>query len=307
MKQILLALAVAFAVVSPLGARTFGPLVTPTEIETAAPAPIILDTRGPAYDQGHIPGALSAPYGLFRGPAENPGALVPVEELQARLRALGLTKDRPIVIVHQGKDDSDFGSAARVYWTLKSSGFTDLSILNGGMNAWLAAGLPVETGKKVVPVPSDVTITFSDEWLATTDDVAKIVEGKQTAQLLDARPTSFFEGKQAHEVASRPGTLPGAESVPHSQFFVGGSPAIGGETTAKDVAAKLGLKQDEEIVSFCNTGHWAATDWFALSELAGVPDVKLYPDSMVGYSQTDLPMQNTPGLWQNLKRQLGGN
>ncbi|RWR33719.1 sulfurtransferase [Sinirhodobacter populi] len=306
MKQILLALAVAFAAVSPLGARTFGPLVTPTEIEAAAPAPIILDTRGPAYEQGHIPGAISAPYGLFRGPAENPGALVPVDELQSRLRALGLTKDRPIVIVHQGKDDSDFGSAARVYWTLKSSGFTDLSILNGGMNAWLAAGLPVET-EKVVPVPSEVTITFSDEWLATTDDVAKIVEGKETAQLIDARPTPFFEGKQAHEVASRPGTLPGAESVPHSQFFVGGSPAIGGETTAKDVAAKLGLKQGEEVVSFCNTGHWAATDWFALSELAGVPDVKLYPDSMVGYSQTDLPMQNTPGLWQNLKRQLGGN
>ncbi|RWR04857.1 sulfurtransferase [Paenirhodobacter populi] len=306
MKQILLALAVAFAAVSPLGARTFGPLVTPTEIEAAAPAPIILDTRGPAYEQGHIPGAISAPYGLFRGPAENPGALVPLDELQSRLRTLGLTKDRPIVIVHQGKDDSDFGSAARVYWTLKSSGFTDLSILNGGMNAWLAAGLPVET-EKVVPVPSDVTITFSDEWLATTDDVAKIIEGKETAQLIDARPAPFFEGKQAHEVASRPGTLPGAESVPHSQFFVGGSPAIGGETTAKDVAAKLGLKQGEEVVSFCNTGHWAATDWFALSELAGVPDVKLYPDSMVGYSQTDLPMQNTPGLWQNLKRQLGGN
>ncbi|MFT4149810.1 MAG: rhodanese-like domain-containing protein [Paracoccaceae bacterium] len=307
MKRLVLALIVALASTSPLAARTFGPLVTPTEIQAAEAArPIVLDTRGPAYDQGHIPGAISAPYGLFRGPAENPGALVPVDELQSRLRALGLTTDRPVVIVHQGKDDSDFGSAARVYWTLKSTGFTDLSILNGGMNAWLAAGLPLET-EKVVPTPSDITISFSDEWLATTDEVERIVDGQEAAHLIDARPPAFFEGKQAHEAAARPGTLPGAENLPHSQFFVGGSPAIGGVSTAKDVAAKLGLKQGEEVVSFCNTGHWAATDWFALSELAGVPGVKLYPDSMVGYSQTGKPMENTPGLWQNLKRQIGGN
>jgi thiosulfate/3-mercaptopyruvate sulfurtransferase len=60
-------------------------------------------------------------------------------------------------------------------------------------------------------------------------------------------------------------------------------------------------------VSFCNTGHWAATDWFALSELAGIENVKLYPDSMVAYSKTDNEMANTPGLIGNLLRQVTGN
>ena len=39
------------------------------------------------------------------------------------------------------------------------------------------------------------------------------------------------------------------------------------------------------LVSFCNTGHWASTNWFALSEIAGIPNVKLYPESMVGWSK----------------------
>ena len=42
----------------------------------------------------------------------------------------------------------------------------------------------------------------------------------------------------------------------------------------------------KELVSFCNTGHWAATNWFALSELAGVEGVKLYPESMVDWANS---------------------
>jgi thiosulfate/3-mercaptopyruvate sulfurtransferase len=67
----------------------------------------------------------------------------------------------------------------------------------------------------------------------------------------------------------------------------------------------LGLEGDEEVISFCNTGHWAATHWFALSELAGIENSKLYAASMVEYSNFDLPMENTPGIFKNLLRQIG--
>ena len=40
------------------------------------------------------------------------------------------------------------------------------------------------------------------------------------------------------------------------------------------------------FVSFCNTGHWAATNWFVLSEIAGIEGVKLYPESMVGWTRS---------------------
>ena len=57
-----------------------------------------------------------------------------------------------------------------------------------------------------------------------------------------------------------------------------------------------------ERVAFCNTGHWAATDWFALSEIAGHKNVKLYAGSMVDWTQAPdaLPMDNVPNRFEQL-------
>lgn len=284
--------------------NTFGPLIAPDALHAALPgdAPLILDIRGDAYAESHIPGAISAPYAAFRGPSDNPGQVVPEDQLEATLQGLGVTFEKPIAIVHEGDSDTDFGAAARVYWTLKSSGLTQLAILNGGMTAWEAANLPLDA-TAALPVPSSIDITFSDEWLAGTSDVASVVKGERDAVLVDARPASFYEGKEAHGAAERPGTLPGAQNVTHSVWFKDGKAIVDG-AAASDLMATLGLRKDTEIVSFCNTGHWAATDWFAMSELAGVPNVKLYPESMVGYSKTDNEMANVPGLFQNLLNKI---
>ncbi|MDT1062079.1 rhodanese-like domain-containing protein [Paracoccus sp. CPCC 101403] len=288
-------------------AADFGPLISAEQLNaqtTGSDAPLVLDIRGEAYGQGHIAGAISAPYERFRGPETNPGALVPEDQLEATLRELGVTLERPVVVVHQGEDDSDFGAAARVYWTLKSSGVSHLAILNGGMGAWSGAGLPLET-RANAPVPSNVDITFSHQWLATTEDVSTIIGGEHKAKLLDARPEAFYQGQKAHPQAAKPGTLPGAENISHAVWFKDPTEVMDAPSAA-EVAAKLGIGKADPVVAFCNTGHWAATEWFALSELAGVEDAKLYPDSMVGWSQSGGQMQNTPGLMQNLMNQIRG-
>lgn len=285
-------------------AETFGPLIDPATLSQKLDSnpPLVLDIRGGAYDEGHIPGAVSAPYAEFRGPKDNPGQLIPEDKLETLLQGLGVTLDRPVVVVHQGNTDTDFGAAARVYWTLKSSGVSQLAILNGGMSAWSSADLPVDVAA-IEPTPSDIDITFSTQWLADTQTVADVVEGRREAVLVDARPADFYDGKKAHGAAARPGTLPGAVNVAHSTFFEGGQTAIDSDT-ASATARLLDLAPGQEVVSFCNTGHWAATDWFALSELAGIENVKLYPESMVEYSRTDHEMANTPGLLQNLINQV---
>ena len=114
------------------------PLLTPAELQALrlTGSVRIIDTReGPAYALQHLPGAVSAPYGRWRGPATNPGQLPPMKQLAALVQELGLTPETHAVIVYTGVDSTDFGSAARVYWTLKSLGMRELSILNGGLNA----------------------------------------------------------------------------------------------------------------------------------------------------------------------------
>ncbi len=307
------ALAGALALPLPALAQTndFGPLLTPVELSAiqADTKPLIIDIRAAAgdgnsaYAEGHIPGAVNAPYGLFRGPAENPGALVPEGKLQEVLRSLGVTVDRPTVIVHQGSDVTDFGAAARVYWTLKSSGVSQLAILNGGVRGWTEAGMTLEQGA-LTPTPSQIEVKFSDQWLATRDEVLAIVNGERDATLVDARPESFWNGEQAHPSAARPGTLPQSQYFTHSNWF-GNAPAIVDADKARALAIENDLNTGEPIISFCNTGHWAATNWFAMSELAGLDNVKLYPESMVGWSNAGYEMANVPGpvkrIWNQIK------
>ncbi|MBL3561058.1 sulfurtransferase [Rhodovulum sulfidophilum] len=297
-----------------LSAPDFGPLIEPRELADAldAPAPLVLDIRtgpdgaAPVFEAGHVPGAISAPYGLFRGPAENPGQLIPEDRLTEVLRSLGVTRDRPTVIVHQGSGASDFGAAARVYWTLKSSGVSALAILNGGMAGWNAAGLTVETGPALAPAPSDIEVSFSHDWLATTEDVEAIVAGKAEGTLIDARPEPFWAGNAKHPAAFRPGTLPQSRPLPHSGWFEADDPARIAPEAAAGLAAANHLGAGDAPVSFCNTGHWAATNWFALSELAGIEGVRLYPESMVGWTRSGHEAANVPGPLRNLWNRLRG-
>ncbi len=287
----------------------FGPLLSADALAAAQATvqPLILDIRGDNVEDGRIPGAISARYADFRGPKENPGQLLSEEALTKLLRGLGIEATRPTVIVYQGRNETDFGAAARVYWTLKSAGVSHLAILNGGMNAWTDGGTRPVVETATTPRPSTIEVTFDATWLATREDVLQVVEGDSPVRLVDARPESFYKGEQAHPAAARPGTLPQSEYFTHSGWFTGG-PAIIDADAAQRLASDNGFKQGDALVSFCNTGHWAATNWFALSELAGIDNVKLYPESMVGWSHAGLPMANTRGListlWNKVKQAL---
>ena len=153
----------------------------------------------------------------------------------------------------------------------------------GGVLAWQKAGMAMNADV-ITPQPTELDIAFSDNWTANTEQVEAATRGEVDALLLDARPGDFYQGRKSHKAAARPGTLPGAANLEYTGFFEQGSPALSQTTDSASLLEKLGVEEGEEIVSFCNTGHWAATNWFALSEVAGLDNVKLYPGSMVEYS-----------------------
>lgn len=291
-------------------------ILTPQELAplVAAQEVMVLDIRDATpvegvspYVAGHIQGAVPAPYPTWRGPAENPGVLPEEGKLQELVRAAGIDGAKPVVVVHEGKDATDFGSAARVYWTLKVLGVEEVAILNGGMNAWRAAGLPVSS-EPVAVTRSTFVVDPESALLATREEVEAQLASPDGGRLLDARPEAFFWGKLWHDAAEKPGTIKGAESFTYDRWFKDGGSLIVGPEEARRIAVENGLDTAPITVSFCNTGHWAAINWFALSELAGVPGVKLYPGSMVDWSKADLPMDHVPGriewLWLSTKKWL---
>lgn len=275
-------------------AQDWRKLLTPQELQAlmAETDVRVIDLRVPqgknSYALGHVPGSVSAPYATWRGPKENPGAVMSDAALTERLQSAGVEADTPVALVYWGGDQSDFGAAARVYWTLKSSGIKQIAILNGGFKAWAEAGLPVADAPTVAP-RSAIIASLSPQWMATRAEVQAVVEGRSEAVLVDARPDAFFRAEKKHPAAKKAGTLSGAVSLVFDRWFAPQSPLMSAPEPALARARALAAAADgKPIVSFCNTGHWAAINWFALSELAGVPDVKLYPESMVGWTGADL-------------------
>jgi thiosulfate/3-mercaptopyruvate sulfurtransferase len=198
------------------------------------------------------------------------------------------------VVVSTGKDVTDFGAAARVYWTLKVLGLKELSVLNGGVAAWTAAGLPLDNAK--VTVAASTFEPRIDESLVASREQTIAAASSGSAKLVDARPPEFFKGETRHQAAKLPGTLKGAVNVEHASWFKPGTTTFVTADEARRIAATTPLDPGRDTISFCNTGHWAATNWFAMSEVLGQNNVKLYAGSMVDWTQAPdaLPMDNVP-------------
>jgi thiosulfate/3-mercaptopyruvate sulfurtransferase len=247
-----------------------------------------------------IPGAVFSPYGDWRGGPNNPGALRDVMEFEDVITRLGIDADTPVVVVHGGANPSDMGAAARVYWTLKSLGVQDLALLNGGFAAWAEASLPVTTEPAVVQETS-FQPEWDNSWYVSTEEVAVLTESGE-ARIIDSRPRGFFDGIDWS--IARPGTVRNAESVVFADFM-DGNRMLGAER-AREIAAANGLTDAPLTVNFCNTGHWAAINWFALSEVAGVDNTRLYAESMAEYATRGHALDNEPSriayLWRSTRK-----
>ncbi len=283
----------------------FGPLISASALAAWTGPVQIVDIRDDAAapDTAHLPGAIPAPYADWRGPANNPGALLPLAQFTALVQRLGLRLETPVVLVATGNDPSDFGAPARVYWTLKWLGFKRLAILNGGMTAWRAADLPL-TRQPTAVTPSRFTPHLDNALLATRAAVEKDLTSSGVL-LLDARPAAFYLGREKAPAAARPGTLPGALDFDHARWFAHGGGTLPDAQVLQRIARTLPQPPGvQRTVSFCNTGHWAAINWFVLSEVLHQPHVALYPGSMVDWSRAGAPMAHVPTRLQQLWQQL---
>jgi len=240
------------------------------------------------YQAGHISGAVEADYERFRGPADNPGQLPDMARLTALVQALGLTAQTPVVVVHHGAGPADMGAATRVYWTLKSLGVAQLAVLNGGFSAWQAQGLAVSMQPESV-LPSRFAPQWNDQWTVTTAQLEQAV-ARGDATLVDARQPAFYLGEQAS--SGRPGTIRGASNLSFQDWFEGGRMTQPDAVTRR--LEQLTTPVTPMTVSFCNTGHLASINWFMMSEVQGLPNVRLYPESITEWSMEDRPMDNEP-------------
>ncbi len=242
-----------------------------------ADAPQVIDIRNRdaifplySYNAGHVPGAVSVPLSKWREIWSDPLSVPSDRALTDLVRSAGLVKSRPVVVVHSSAAKGNFGSAAWVYWVLKSAGFTDLHILDGGVRSWTKAGYGL-TKVGTAVVRSRERVTLDPTWLATHDDVDAIIAGDSDAQLLDARPI--------HQITKR-ASLAGSVWLDSAELMNGIDGEAGDQLRIFERLKFAGIDWGRDTVTYCNNGTLAAIDWFMASEIAGMPSVRLYGHSL---------------------------
>ncbi len=241
------------------------------------------------YEAGHIPGALYSSYSEAGWRVEDadgvPGTLPPTEDLETLIGELGIDNDTHVVVAPAGVGSTDFGSAARIYWTFRVLGHDAVSILNGGHEAWVEAGHDVATGGNEPERTAEFEAEFRDELIADADAVDAAREAG--VQLVDNRPAEQFAGEEQHPAAAASGTIPGAQNLAHHELTEAGSAFLLDEGSLNALMDQAGVEDDGTSITFCNTGHWAAIGWFAMSEVAGHEGVAMYDGSMVEWSRDE--------------------
>jgi thiosulfate/3-mercaptopyruvate sulfurtransferase len=221
-----------------------------------------------SYEAGHIPGArfadleqdLSSPGGV-RGRHPLPERA----SLESRFRAWGVNDDTPLVCY----DQNSGAFAARFWWLARWLGHRDVAVLEGGLDAWLAAGLPTNADS----VATTAGHFTAHEPLTRMRDATEIDASAQT--LLDARDIQRFRG-EVEPIDRIAGRIPGAISAPFTDNLVDGR--FKSAEALRLRFSELGLKATDDIVCYCGSGVTAAHNVLALIR-AGYPEPALYPGS----------------------------
>lgn len=234
-----------------------------------------IDTRS-RYLEQHIPGAVFFDIEELSDPTTTlPHMLPSPDAFSSAMSALGIGDNMSIVIYEQ----SGVFSAPRAWWMLRVFGAKNVSVLDGGLTAWITAGLPTQSGKVRRP-PATFNANLNHDAVKNFTQIQQAIAHR--AQILDARSAGRFSGSTPEprpHLAS--GHMPGATNIPYSELVEDGR--FKQPIALRDLfAAKIDI--DQPVITTCGSGITAAVLALGL-EIAGAKQVSLYDGSWTEYAQ----------------------
>ncbi|MGA8884348.1 MAG: rhodanese-like domain-containing protein [Acinetobacter sp.] len=210
-------------------------------------------SRSSVHEQLHIPHAIHLkPHLLLRQEEQATGLLPDQAGLEALIRHLNISPEHHLVAY----DDEGGAWAGRLIWNLHCLGFENASLLNGGIHAWLGAGLPTSSeAEPVQPVGqlAQVNLAQKNRHQIAYAQLLEKVQNK-AVQIWDCRTEDEYAGLRL--AARRGGHIPGAL---HFEW----STALNRENHLKlhplqhtqQRLEQLGFNINEPVVVYCQSHH----------------------------------------------------
>jgi thiosulfate/3-mercaptopyruvate sulfurtransferase len=235
-----------------------------------------IDTRA-RYLARHIPGALFFDIEEFSDHATPLPHMLPSDETFSRnMSALGVGDGMTLVIYEQ----EGVFSAPRAWWMFRTFGVKEIYLLDGGLRAWMNAGLPTESG----PVHRTAAGFHAVRDKGATKDFEEIRRMiAENAQIIDARSAGRFSGASPEpRTGISSGHMPHAINVPFMELVEDGR--LKSAEQVRQIFVSKGVDMRSPVTTTCGSGVTAAVLALGL-EIAGAKHVSLYDGSWAEYAQ----------------------
>ncbi|MFQ3334252.1 MAG: thiosulfate/3-mercaptopyruvate sulfurtransferase [Woeseiaceae bacterium] len=245
---------------------------------------VIIDTRFSlidpcqgqnSYNQGHIPNAVYAHLDNDLAgkitPLTGRHPLPDINEISALFRMWGISKESHVIVY----DDSNSAIAARLWWLLRWLGHKRVSVLDGGMKAWLSSDF---TLTQLLPVITEGDFEASTNTLTTwsTEMIEQWLLNKTRFLLVDARDKDRFSGT-SEPIDKIAGHIPNAINIPFMDF-VNPDGSWKEQSIVKKIFANKNITNCQDWGVMCGSGV-TACHLSISAVIAGITEPALYPGS----------------------------
>jgi thiosulfate/3-mercaptopyruvate sulfurtransferase len=226
------------------------------------------------FEEAHIPGAdFLDLQGEFSDNTTRLRFMMPATaQLEAAFARHGFSRGSRVVLYSIGT----MMWATRFWWMLKSLGFDDAAVLDGGFDAWKAEGRPTESGPARGYPPAEFKAAPRPGFFVDKQQVRAALEQTNTA-IVNALGPQFHKGLEPSRYG-RPGRVPGSVNVP-AATLVDGAKKFVALADAQAAFAAQGVTRDKRVICYCGGGISATVDLFLLHQL-GHQNLTLYDGSM---------------------------
>jgi thiosulfate/3-mercaptopyruvate sulfurtransferase len=239
------------------------------------------------FEAAHIPGAdVLDLQGEFSDSSTELRFMMPATaQLEAAFGRHGIGANSQVVLYSIGTAMW----ATRFWWMLRSLGFENVSVLDGGLDKWKAEGRAIETGPARGYKPASFTAKPQNGYFVDKHQALAASTDRNTV-VVNALNPQLHKGVEPSRYG-RPGRIPGSVNVSAATLF---DPETKAFVPLADAAAKFagqGISKDKHVVAYCGGGISATIDLFLLYRL-GYDNLTLYDGSMGEWAKdASLPIE----------------